>query len=60
MAKQIQIDRDLFFMIFNYFSDHESTLPQDANLSKIKEGLASKYLRDSDRQIFYDNRVKKS
>lgn len=48
----IQIPRQLFADIFNYFYRHEKELPDDPKLAVIKRGLVDKYLKDSDRQQY--------
>lgn len=58
MSKNIMIDRQLFDLIFDYFSEHEKDLPKDPKLPAIKAGLADKYIRNANREI-YSNKILK-
>ena len=53
MGKKIQIDRDLFYTIFEYWIDHVDLLPKDdPRFAVIQKGLADKYHADYNRQEY--------
>ena len=52
MGKKIMIERQLFADIFNYIHEHESELPMDDRLIRIKKGVIDKYLADYDRNVY--------
>lgn len=53
MSKKIQIDRDLFYTIFEYWIDYVDLLPKDDPRFKIiQKGLADKYTADYNRQEY--------
>ena len=59
MSKNIMIDKQLFDLIFDYFLDHENDLPNDHRLRAIKAGLADKYIRNTNREL-YTNKITKA